>query len=165
MAHKRKPLPLILALPVLFFIVAAAQAEDILNFNQTTGLPTCAYGCKDIYSAKFGCESSSDFLSCFCGSEYLSDKPERWGCDDWCVTRAERDRVAIFLETTCGSIKVDGEDPAKDPAKDPSKPSTKESPVKDAAAEKSQTPDIKPATAPEAAEEGNASDPNKSKNW
>ncbi|KAF8542249.1 hypothetical protein BDD12DRAFT_825683 [Trichophaea hybrida] len=114
MIRKRKAIPLILHL--LVFLLQTVQAQDILVFDNTTGLPNCAHDCPDLYSAQYECPPGGDRVDCFCDSGYVSSKPQGWGCDNSCTTKTERERVAAFLTTTCGT-QEDEQDNAR-PAND-----------------------------------------------
>jgi len=91
-------------LPFCAFLVclfgATVRGQGILVWNDTTGLPTCAYKCNDLYAVQFECSTGAGGLSCFCGSAMLAAKPVGWGCDDVC-TGGDRERVANFLGATC----------------------------------------------------------------
>jgi hypothetical protein len=86
-----------------WLFVAAAQAQDILAFNDTTGLPNCAYSCTDLYSAQYDCQSAGDRVGCFCGTGYITTKANDWGCDEVCMVEEDKKRVTAFLAATCGT--------------------------------------------------------------
>jgi hypothetical protein len=107
MIRKRKTIPFILLL--VYLLPAAVQAQDILVFNDTTGLPDCAHDCMDLYSAQYECPPGRDRVDCFCDTGFVSSKPKGWGCDNSCTTKEERDRVLAFLARTCGTPEEEGD--------------------------------------------------------
>lgn len=88
---------------LILFLIASVCGQDILVFNDTTGLPNCAYGCKDLYSAQFECPPGANRIDCFCNSQFISKKSATWGCDESCVVEGDRKRVLGFLSTVCGA--------------------------------------------------------------
>jgi hypothetical protein len=97
----RNRLPFCAFLVCLFGVIVRGQG--ILVWNDTTGLPACAYECNDLYAAQFECPTGAGGLGCFCGSAVLVGKPVGWGCDDVC-TGWDRERVANFLGATCEGV-------------------------------------------------------------
>ncbi|CCX29949.1 hypothetical protein FPQ18DRAFT_313685 [Pyronema domesticum] len=123
MTRKRKAIFSIVLL--VLFLVASVCGHDILVFNDTTGLPSCAYSCKDLYSAQFECPPGANGVGCFCNSQFISKKSATWGCDESCVVEGNRRRVSGFLSAVCGTRGSgnEGNDDAKsditDAKKDP----------------------------------------------
>lgn len=105
-----------IGLLVCLLFVAAARAQDILVFGDI-GLPDCAHSCVDLYSAQYDCQNVVNSVACFCGNSFITTKPKGWRCDEVCTTEGEREKVAAFLATTCGSwadVKVEGKVDRKD---------------------------------------------------
>ena len=92
---------------MLSILAATVRSQNSIAINGTP-LPPCAYGCNELFSANYDCmNTDDDVASCFCNSKYLATKPERWGCDAVCATKAERDQIANFLDATCKTSKQD----------------------------------------------------------
>jgi len=102
-------------LPLLFLPVNLALAQ-ILVFNETTGLPACAYECQQLWAAQFNCSglTGSNVVGCFCvqvgwvqggSGSSGSDSGSGWrGCDSVCgESGGVRARVGQWLGRVCGS--------------------------------------------------------------
>lgn len=48
-------------------------------------------------------------MECFCGSKFISSKPEGWACDQSCTAKADRAKVRGFLDATCGDSDAKGD--------------------------------------------------------
>ncbi|KAG0127440.1 hypothetical protein HOY82DRAFT_567914, partial [Tuber indicum] len=101
-------------LPLLFLPANLALAQ-ILVFNETTGLPTCAYDCNPLWTAQFACSgrTSDDAVRCFCvevgwvqggSGGGGSGNGSGWGsCDSACGDPGGgRVRVKEWLGRVCG---------------------------------------------------------------
>lgn len=79
-------------------------------FNETTGLPLCAYDCKALWAAQYACAALpvGDQIKCFCDRELKWDGTTAWnGCDSVCEVEG-RGKVAGWLGKTCGTGAQDG---------------------------------------------------------
>lgn len=99
---------------LLLFAAAAsavAAAAELLVFNETTGLPGCAYACSALYNAQYECPPSGpEQVECFCASRFVGWEGERegWnGCGGACTDEVGRGRVGAWMESLCGSREDD----------------------------------------------------------
>ncbi|KAG0640360.1 hypothetical protein HOY80DRAFT_1042084 [Tuber brumale] len=101
-------------LPLLFLPANLALAQ-ILVFNETTGLPVCAFDCNPLWAAQYACSglASGDAVKCFCvevgwvqgGSGGSGNgNGSGWGrCDNACGdSGGGRVRVKEWLGRVCG---------------------------------------------------------------
>lgn len=111
LAMTRKRKPAVLTLILVRFLTATARAQDseLLVFDGPRALPACAHGCQDLYSARYECPPGGNRVGCFCGTRFISSKPEGWACDESCTAEADRAQVLRFLDTTCGDSDADGD--------------------------------------------------------
>lgn len=109
MARKRKPTVLTIILVGFLSATAPAQDSELLVFVGPKALPACAYNCQDLYSAQYECPPGGNRVECFCGSKFISSKPEGWACDQSCTAKADRAKVLGFLDATCGDSDAKGD--------------------------------------------------------
>lgn len=92
-----------LELFLLLFASALVEAE-LLIFNETTGLPTCAYQCSALYNAQYECPPAGpEQVKCFCASKFVGWTVNGWvGCNEACTDDAGEGRVNAWMKATCG---------------------------------------------------------------
>lgn len=88
---------------LLLFASTLIEAE-LLVFNETTGLPTCAYQCGALYNAQYECPPAGpDQVKCFCASKFVGWTVEGWvGCGEACTNGVEEGRVDTWMNAICG---------------------------------------------------------------
>lgn len=87
---------------LLLFASTLIEAE-LLVFNETTGLPTCAYQCAALYNAQYECPVGPQQAECFCASKFLGWTADGWvGCKQVCTDEAGENSVDAWMKTTCG---------------------------------------------------------------
>lgn len=100
---------LFLLLCSLLCRIPQARAADILDFNDDNGLPSCAHGCTDLYSAQYECQDQSDheaMIKCFCESGFTHRKDREWDCGTACTRPEDKGRLKGWVNGVCRSVEM-----------------------------------------------------------